>query len=525
MTPQFHSVPMSTQQKIATLLSGSSHPGLNSLLMNANPRQSSNQQYGQMQHAVSDEDHSAAGHREMDPLTDDAALYDTPQEPQGYQGYDGTTRSLAPPNDSQAHIANLLINEGSSTAPVNHWLQGAARLAQGWAGRRMLNQHQEEMDAYQQNRTKMLENAVSDPKMNIAQALLMAAPEDRDLIGQVYDWNRNEARYQDDRSDRAADVAYRDGRAARSDLEADRSYDFNVNRANRSDFESDRTHHYRSNRDAVSDAQWRAGHDLSVAGHNLQVSKHNQEGASGGWRSATPDEIAGYGLDPQTTTAQIGPRNEFKVIREQKPLISSENMARVASNLPNLKAASQNLDELFTTRQGGGLTGAFASEKGYRPGHDWGAQLISGIPDFGMLEGLAKSVGGKDYQTYQTEYAAFEAAALPIVSGSAVSESEGKRFLNSIKIQMGDNDNIVARKLQAKQNFVLGLEAAVKGDSDMLQQLIDGSYDPGQSGSQPLPSPVEPSADAIAYLQANPNLAESFDKKYGPGASARVLGQ
>ncbi|MEM7692525.1 MAG: hypothetical protein AAF194_08835 [Pseudomonadota bacterium] len=314
--------------------------------------------------------------------------------------------------------------------------------------------------------------------------------------------------YGDRRGDRAEDIRYRNDRADASDDQWLAGHNQGVR-------EADRAHD-----------RWQMGRDRDIyesdRTYALQREKFDRESSiAAGWRQATAQEIAGYGHNPETTTAQIGPKGEFKVVREQKPLISSENMARVASNLPNLMEASDNLNELFTTKQGGGLTGGLALEKGYRPGHDWGARMISAVPDWGALEGLAKFVGGKDYQTYETEYAAFEAAALPIVSGSAVSESEGRRFLNSIKIQVGDNDAIVERKLRAKQNFVLGLEAAVNGDATMLRQLIDGNYN---SVPTPAPADLVPPDAAVARLRAEPHLAKAFDAKYGDGASARYLG-
>ena len=262
------------------------------------------------------------------------------------------------------------------------------------------------------------------------------------------------------RSDRAEDVTFRENRADASDEQWLTSFNQDV-------LESDRSYD-------LANEQFSHSRAMDYANLDLATHKAEQSASGAGYRPATPEELAAYGYNPETTTAQVGPQGQFKVVKEQKPMISSENMARVASNLPNLKRASDNLTELFTTKQGKGITGFAAPEKGYRPGHDWGAQAISAIPDFGLLEGLAKTVGGKDYQTYETEYSAFEAAALPIVSGSAVSESEAKRFLNSIKVQMGDSDEIVARKLEAKQNFVKGLEAAATGDSGLLQELVSG---------------------------------------------------
>ncbi len=79
------------------------------------------------------------------------------------------------------------------------------------------------------------------------------------------------------------------------------------------------------------------------------------------------------------------------------------------------------------------------------------------------------------------------------MSGAAVSESEAKRTLNSIRIEPGDNDETIARKLRNMDNMTLGLEAAANGDTEMLQQLISGTYD---YGAQPAPD-LDPEIEAL----------------------------
>ena len=155
-----------------------------------------------------------------------------------------------------------------------------------------------------------------------------------------------------------------------------------------------------------------------------------------------------------------------------KPLIGAESMGRVAAGLGNMRQAVNDLSNLVMPKQEGG--------QGYAPGYDWGAKwLDASLPFVG--DPLARWAGGKDYQKFENAYAAFEAAALPIMSGAAVTDSEAKRALKALRVKIGDSNEAVAAKMQNMQRMVQGLEMAAQGDTSFLQTAIE-TVDEGGTG-------------------------------------------
>jgi hypothetical protein len=151
-----------------------------------------------------------------------------------------------------------------------------------------------------------------------------------------------------------------------------------------------------------------------------------------------------------------------------KPLIGAESMGRVAAGLPNMRQAVTDLKAALGVNIEGGT--ATAVEGGYRPGSDWGALTLDGIPFVGDV--MARSAGGEDYQKFDNAYSTFEAAALPIMSGAAVTDSEAKRALKALRVRIGDTDEAVARKMANMDRMVSGLEAAARGDTSALQSIV-----------------------------------------------------
>jgi hypothetical protein len=151
-----------------------------------------------------------------------------------------------------------------------------------------------------------------------------------------------------------------------------------------------------------------------------------------------------------------------------KPLIGSEAMARVTAGLPNAIQAVEDLDRLVFRSKATPL-----SAEGYDPASDWGAATIEAIPDWGLLKGVARTVGGEDYQLFKDSYGSFEAAMLPIISGAAITESEGLRQMRALEIKPGDSEQTKTRKIAGMRAMVQGVEMAARGDTAGFMSMLD----------------------------------------------------
>lgn len=79
--------------------------------------------------------------------------------------------------------------------------------------------------------------------------------------------------------------------------------------------------------------------------------------------------------------------------------------------------------------------------------------------DFHPLNGVAKSVGGQDYQNYEQAQKSFEAEVMPIKSGAAVSPSEAARQIKASLPELGDSPQTLATK---SRNRAMMLNGAAK---------------------------------------------------------------
>jgi hypothetical protein len=265
---------------------------------------------------------------------------------------------------------------------------------------------------------------------------------------------------------------------------------------------------YTQGRDKVGDDQWKMEYDRKLAADRAAASAASAKADAdakdaAGYRFATPEEVAAAGL-PEGTVAQISPKNQMSITKDApgapKPLIGAESMPRVVANLPNMKNAVAELKDLMGNRG----TDAPKSERGrYSPGQDWGAKAIDAIPDFGLLQPIAKAVGGQDYQRFNAAFKTFSGAILPILSGAAVSPSEKENILAAIEIRVGDSDPVAQSKLQQMENMTIGLEAAARGDIATFERMLDEAAAYGASLKEQPSAGGDPEGDALVNKYLN----------------------
>ena len=149
--------------------------------------------------------------------------------------------------------------------------------------------------------------------------------------------------------------------------------------------------------------------------------------------------------------------------------------------------------------------GTWNSQAGYDPGSDWGASLIDAIPDWGLLKGFARWAGGEDYQKFEDSYGAFEAAMLPIISGAAITPSEGQRLIKPLRIKIGDTEDTKKRKIAAMSQMAKGAEMAARGDIEGFLGTLD------EIGETTGTGPVKRAADAPAPAAPTGKTAPEFE--------------
>lgn len=86
--------------------------------------------------------------------------------------------------------------------------------------------------------------------------------------------------------------------------------------------------------------------------------------------------------------------------------------------------------------------------------------LTVGSNDFYPFQGVAKSVGGQDYQDYEQAASAFEAQLMPIMSGAAVSPSEARRQIKAALPSLGDSPETLTKKSATRQQMLNGAAKA-----------------------------------------------------------------
>lgn len=112
--------------------------------------------------------------------------------------------------------------------------------------------------------------------------------------------------------------------------------------------------------------------------------------------------------------------------------------------------------------------------------------------DFHPLNGVAKAIGGQDYQKYEQAQKAFESQLMPIMSGAAVSPSEAARQIKAAQPELGDSRETLATKARTRAMMLNGA-AKARGEPlpypDVPTWGVNTtrlpSGDGGQDGGQP----------------------------------------
>lgn len=159
------------------------------------------------------------------------------------------------------------------------------------------------------------------------------------------------------------------------------------------------------------------------------------------WRPATQDEQSAYGTtQPLLIDDRTG--NVKPIPGAGGVMASADQRGRVALSLPNVVQAQQDLAAL----EGKDGRNIFNEQ--------WGARFAEAVPWDGGT--IARTMGGPEYQAYEQASRTFEAAIMPIFSGSAVTESEAQRFVRANLPRMGDTPETLAKKSLNRQRIVNG---------------------------------------------------------------------
>lgn len=87
---------------------------------------------------------------------------------------------------------------------------------------------------------------------------------------------------------------------------------------------------------------------------------------------------------------------------------------------------------------------------------DTGFSIPAAGINFYPLEGMAKFVGGQDFQDYQQAAKGFESQLMPIMSGAAVSPTEADRQVKAGLPELGDSDETLRSKGVTREMMLNG---------------------------------------------------------------------
>lgn len=192
------------------------------------------------------------------------------------------------------------------------------------------------------------------------------------------------------------------------------------------------------------------GAEINISRGNLDISRQ---------RLALEQEKAAR---EAALTAQGG-QTQFK--------FGAEAMARAATGLPGIKAANQQLDELFSS----GVRFNNAPGRGpVEAARNVAASTIDALP-FGLGNFAEKALGTDERDLLVRAASSYESVLLPILSGAAVTPSEAKRQLKAAIPQPGDSDAVLKAKADHRKVTEQIIEAGVSGRPVNLEALYEST--------------------------------------------------